>query len=84
MAKINPMLLAFIAGSMTSAGFTFEALDADSVGKDDIGGAFLIAGADILTGLTQSNDTKFDKGIEAANIITAKYLKSKGLPVATG
>lgn len=83
MAKLNPILVAFIAGAMTSAGYTLENLDTDSIGKDDIAGMLLISGADVLTGFTQSNDSKFDKGIVALNILSANYLKSKGLTPAS-
>lgn len=79
---MNPILLAFIAGTMTSAGFTFQSLDANSTGKDDVGGLFLVAGADILQGLAQGNDSRFDKGMVAANKVTAQYLKSRGLTPA--
>jgi hypothetical protein len=77
--KLNPVLIAFIAGAMTSAGFTLESLDADSVGKDDVAGMLLISGADVLTGFTQSNDSKFDKGMIAINSMSANYLKSRGI-----
>lgn len=83
MAKLNPVTVAFIAGAMTSVGFSLEAIDADATGKDDIAGMLLISGADVLTGLVQSNDGKFDKGMMAINTFSANYLKSRGIQPAT-
>lgn len=81
--KLNPVMIAFIAGAMTSAGFTLESLDVDSVGKDDVTGMLLVSGADVLTGFTQSNDSKFNKGMIALNLMSANYLKSKGIQPAS-
>jgi hypothetical protein len=80
---MNPILLAFIAGTLTSAGLTFQNLDTNSTGKDDVAGLFLVAGADIAQGLAQGNESRFDKGIIAANKVTAQYMKSKGLTPAS-
>ncbi len=82
--KINPIVVALIAGNMQAAGITFQNLDENSTGKDDVAGVLLVAGSDVFQGFVQGNESKFDRAMLAINKSSAAYLKSRGLVVSTG
>lgn len=77
--KLNPIVVALIAGNMQAVGITLENLDADNVGKDDVIGGLLVGGADAFQGFAQGQEGKLDKGVLATYKVTRSYLKQKGI-----
>jgi len=81
--RLNPFIVGLIAGNMQAVGISFQSMDENSTGKDDVVGVLLVAGADVFQGYMQSNDGKLDRAMTAINKSSTAYLKSKGLPVAS-
>jgi len=77
--KLNPVVVALIAGNMQAIGITLENLDENTTGKDDTIGVLLVAGSDAFQGYVQSNDGKLDRAMIAINKASGGYLKSRGL-----
>lgn len=76
--KLNPIVVALIAGNMQAVGITLKNLDLDNVGRDDVVGGFLIGGADAFQGYVNSNDKQLDKGLLVAYKVIGSYLKERG------
>src|SRR5262245_7864779 len=84
MGKLNPIVVALIAGNMQAAGISLESLDENNTGKDDVVGMFLVSGSDVFQGYVQGNDNKLDRAMISINKVSAGYCKSRGLPVSEG
>lgn len=79
--KLNPIVVALIAGNMQALGITLETMDANSTGKDDVIGMLLVAGSEAFQGFVQSNDGKLDRALIAIHKSTGSYLTSRGIEV---
>jgi hypothetical protein len=80
--KLNPIVVALIAGNAQAIGITLENLDENTTGRDDVVGMLLVAGSDAFQAYVQSNDGKLDRALAAIYKSTGAYLKSRGIEVS--